>query len=64
MGRHHYERMTGSLTESGFSYTIDGVTDGGQGSPPIDLLADPEHVSQVPDLAQSGALVEMFRAWL
>ncbi len=56
--------MTGSLTEAGFSYTIDWVTYGGQGSPPIDLLADPEHVSQVPELAQSGALVEMFRAWL
>lgn len=50
-GRSNYERMTSSLNEAGFSYTIDGVTYGGQGNPPIDLLSNPEHVNQVPDLA-------------
>lgn len=50
-GRTNYERMTNSLNEAGFSYTIDGVTYGGQDNPPIDLLANPEHVNKVPDLA-------------
>ena len=50
-GRNNYERMTNSLNEAGFSYAIDGVTYGGQGNPPIDLLANPEHINQVPDLA-------------
>ncbi len=50
-GRNNYERMTNSLNASGFTYTHDGVTYGGEGNPPIDLLANPEHVNLVPDLA-------------
>ncbi len=50
-GRSNYENMTTILTGQGFSYTVDGVTYGGEGGAPIDLAAHPEHVNQVPDLA-------------
>ncbi len=50
-GRSNYERMTNTLNGSGFSYSIDGVTYGGQNNPPIDLLAHPDHVNRAPDLA-------------
>jgi LysM repeat protein len=50
-GRVNYRNMTDILTRQGFSYTIDGVTYGGQGNEPIDLEAHPDHVNRVPELA-------------
>lgn len=50
-GRSNYENMTTILTGQGFSYTVDGVTYGGEGGQAIDLVAHPEHVNQVPELA-------------
>lgn len=50
-GRSNYEGMSGRLNNAGFSYTVDGVSYGGPGNPPIDLAAHPDHVNRVPDLA-------------
>jgi LysM repeat protein len=50
-GRSNYREMSELLNSQGFSYTIGSVTYGGQGNPPIDLLAHPDHVNRVPDLA-------------
>lgn len=50
-GRSNYAGMTADLTAEGFSYTIDGVTYGGEGNTPIDLEAHPDHVNRVPELA-------------
>ena len=51
-GRVNYETWTAKLVEEGFSYTHGDVTYGaGPGQTPIDLLAHPEHVNEVPELA-------------
>jgi hypothetical protein len=50
-GRTNYDRMTQILGGQGFTYTLDGITYGGPGGTPIDLLAHPEHVNRVPELA-------------
>lgn len=43
--------MTKRLTELGYSYTHNGVTYGGAGNPPINLVQHPAHVNDVPELA-------------
>jgi predicted chitinase len=50
-GRTNYERMTQILNDQGFTYTLDGETYGGPGGTPIDLLAHPDHVNRVPEMA-------------
>jgi|JI10StandDraft_1071094.scaffolds.fasta_scaffold66645_4 predicted chitinase len=50
-GRRNYHNQSAALNEQGFSYTVDGVTYGGHGNPPIDLEAHPDHVNRVPVLA-------------
>ena len=50
-GRDNYRKMGKSLAAEGFSYTVDGVAYGGEGNPPIDLEAHPDHVNRVPELA-------------
>lgn len=49
-GRSNYEAMSNVLNDAGYSYTAEGVTYGG-GDNRIDLVAHPNHVSQVPELA-------------
>ena len=51
-GRSNYDNMTNILRAENFSYTLDGVTYGsGEGQTAIDLVANPDHVNRVPDLA-------------
>jgi predicted chitinase len=50
-GRSNYANMSAILNQQGFSYTYQNVTYGGQGNPPIDLTAHPDHVNLVPELA-------------
>ncbi|MEZ4236165.1 MAG: LysM peptidoglycan-binding domain-containing protein [Myxococcota bacterium] len=49
-GRTNYADMTDRLTAEGFSYSVDGETYGSGGTA-IDLLAHPDHVNRVPELA-------------
>lgn len=49
-GRENYRDMSKHLNDQGYTYTHDGVEWGGPDRP-IDLLANPHHVNEVPDLA-------------
>ena len=49
-GRENYQKMSRALAEHGFTYTHDGVTYGTEENP-IDLVANPTHVNEVPELA-------------
>ena len=50
-GRSNYQKMGAQLQKEGFSYTQDGVTYGGKGNPPIDLVKNFEHVNKNVELA-------------
>lgn len=58
-GRTNYEDMTRRLNASGFSYTHDGVTYGGEGNAPIDLLSNPDHTIDNESLAARILVVGM-----
>ena len=50
-GEANYEKIGELLNKQGFSYTHSGVTYGGAGNPAVDLVANPEHVNEVPSVA-------------
>lgn len=51
-GRTNYRERAGAMQEDGFFYMHGGKMQGGKGGPrPIDLLANPTHVNESPDLA-------------
>ncbi len=64
-GKANYRKMSKVLAKEGFTYEHDGVKYGGRDGEPIDLVAHPEHVNEVPDLAArilvDGAMDGLFR---